>query len=98
MNNEEHHHEPNYKEPIIVFIGLIILTLLTVGVSGITANATIALVIALVIASLKGSLVLAYFMHLKYESPIFNWFGLVVLFTLISIIVLIFTDYTSRSL
>lgn len=98
MKKEEHHHEPNYKEPIIVFIGLIVLTLLTVGLSGITNNAAIALTIALVIASLKGSLVLAYFMHLKYETSIFNWFGLLVLMTLIFIIILLFTDYTYRSL
>ncbi len=53
-----------------VFIALAVLTVLTVGVSYLHLPLTIAIVVALLIASVKGSLVAAFFMHLSTEKKI----------------------------
>jgi cytochrome c oxidase subunit 4 len=52
--------------------------------------------IALTIASVKGFLVMYYFMHLRYEKKIFKvvGFGVIVLFALIVLIT--FLDYMNR--
>ena len=97
-HNNEQHHEPQYREPVMVFIGLIMLTIMTVGFSGITHHALAAVLIALGIACVKGFLVLWYFMHVKYEKPIFKVFISVAFGTFIVIIALLFSYYMTRSL
>jgi len=52
---------------LLVFGALAVLTVLTVAVSYIDTNHTSAVVIALLIATVKGSLVAAFFMHLISE-------------------------------
>jgi len=53
---------------LFVFAALAALTVLTVAVSYLDANHTSAVIIALVIATVKGSLVAAFFMHLISEE------------------------------
>lgn len=55
---------------IRVFLALAILTVLTVGVSYIHLPFAIAIAVALAIASVKASLVAAFFMHLATEKKI----------------------------
>ena len=55
---------------IRVFMALAILTVLTVGVSYLNLPLRMAIVAALVIASVKSSLVAAFFMHLSSEKKI----------------------------
>jgi cytochrome c oxidase subunit 4 len=92
-----HAHEISNKTPILVFIELLFLTLLTVGLSGIDVSNTTALIIAFSIATIKATLVLMFFMHLHYEPPIFKYFLAVAFFTLLAIFVLLFSDYSFRS-
>jgi cytochrome c oxidase subunit 4 len=56
--------------PILVgvFVALIVLTWLTVAVTAIDLG-SLNLWIALAVATIKGSLVVLYFMHLRYDSP-----------------------------
>jgi cytochrome c oxidase subunit 4 len=56
--------------PILVgiFIALVVLTWLTVAVTAIDLG-SLNLWIALAVATIKGSLVVLYFMHLRYDSP-----------------------------
>ena len=58
------------KTYLMVFGALMALTQLTVGVSYMRLAVPIAIVVALLIASIKGSLVAAYFMHLLHERPV----------------------------
>jgi cytochrome c oxidase subunit IV len=58
---------------IAVFGALLVLTLVTVGVSYLNLQETPTVVIALAIAATKASLVAMFFMHLKGERPMVFW-------------------------
>ena len=53
---------------LMVFAALAVLTVITVAVSYLDANITQAVIIALIIATIKGSLVAMFFMHLLSEE------------------------------
>ena len=55
---------------IMVFVALAALTLITVGVSYLHLSVGAAIALALLIASIKGSLVAAFFMHLISERKL----------------------------
>ena len=56
-----------------VFVTLLVLTLVTVGVSYMHLPIGLAVVVALLIAGFKGSLVAGFFMHLFQEKPLIFW-------------------------
>ena len=58
------------KTYVRVFLALAILTALTVGVSYLKLPVRMAVLAALVIASIKSSMVAAFFMHLSNEKKI----------------------------
>lgn len=62
------HHVP-FWVLVAVFAGLLLLTFITVTAIKINIGPVTNLCIALVIATAKASLVVLYFMHLKYERP-----------------------------
>jgi cytochrome c oxidase subunit 4 len=90
-SNTNHSH--NYSPYIIVWIGLLVLTGLTVAVAGINIGG-LTVATALIIASVKAYLVLTIFMHLKSEGRIFTVFALVAAFFLIVTFILLFSDYS----
>lgn len=55
---------------ITVFAALMALTVVTVTISYLHLNVTAAIIVALTIATLKGSLVASYFMHLISEKKV----------------------------
>jgi len=67
-------HEADVKKHvrtyITVFVTLLALTLITVTISYLHLNVTAAITVALVIATVKGSLVASYFMHLISEKKV----------------------------
>jgi cytochrome c oxidase subunit 4 len=71
MGNASHgsheHHIIPLKTYLAVFSALIVLTFVTVAVTWFDFGAFNA-VVAFAIASVKAGLVLAYFMHLKYDN------------------------------
>ena len=78
------HHIQVY---IKVFIALAILTLVTVAVSYLNVSLIEAFFIAMTVATIKGSLVLGFFMHLISEKQMIIW---ILVATLISFIILMF--------
>ena len=62
------HHIKVY---VNVFIALAILTVVTVAVSFLDVSFIEAFFIAITVATIKGSLVLSFFMHLLEEKPVF---------------------------
>lgn len=58
---------------IMVFAALAVLTVVTVAVAYLHLSFVPALIIALFIASVKGGLVAAYFMHLVSEKKVILW-------------------------
>ncbi len=72
---------------ILVFVALAALTLITVAVSYLDLKIGAAVIVALLIATLKGSLVAGFFMHLISERKLIYC---VLLVTLAFFVVLIF--------
>jgi len=84
-----------YRPYIIVWIALLILTVLTWGVSYINLGMG-NVAVALLIASLKAALVALFFMHLRYENRLVWAFALVPLVFLGLIIFGTLADTLSR--
>lgn len=83
-NAQAHGHPPpNIKLYIAIFVALMFLTVLTVLVSYWHLPPAGAVTVALLIASFKASLVLAFFMHLKGEHKLIYAFLGIMLFTCI---------------
>lgn len=72
---------------IIVFVALAVLTVVTVAVASLDLGVTGGIVLALVIAMIKGSLVACYFMHLLSEKKLIY---LVLILTVAFFFVLLF--------
>ena len=71
---------------ISVFVGLLALTVVTVTISYLNLSVMPAIIVALIIASIKGSLVASYFMHLISEKKvIYAALALTVVFFLVLI-------------
>jgi cytochrome c oxidase subunit 4 len=92
---EERPHIVPAKVFILVWAALLVLTAITVTVAGMHLG-RLSMLAALLIASAKASLVLWYFMHLKYESRLFKVLLLVPVATLAVIIGLTFFDILYR--
>jgi cytochrome c oxidase subunit 4 len=69
--SEQHEHIVPYRTFAIVWGILLVLTGLTVWVAQYNLGA-LNIWVALGIASLKSGLVIAFFMHMKYEQPVFK--------------------------
>ena len=64
---EEKFHPVKPKTYVLVWVGLLILTGVTVSLAGMDLG-RLSVVVALIIAAVKSWLVLNFFMHLKYEK------------------------------
>lgn len=98
-------HLPTHEEPkvhivsystfVAVWLGLLVLTALTVAVSGIRLH-NFSVLTAVLVATVKTLLVLSVFMHLKYEHGVLKVWVFVVVLTLGIFIGLTFVDYPFR--
>jgi cytochrome c oxidase subunit IV len=97
MNHElETEHEPvSYGIYVISWLALVVLTAITVSAAGMSFG-SFSVFVALVIAAIKASVVLYFFMHLKYESKLFHTMLFIVVMTLAIFIALTFTDTLFR--
>jgi cytochrome c oxidase subunit 4 len=55
---------------ITVFVALMVLTVITVAISRLHLSVPVAVTVALLVATIKGSLVACYFMHLISEKKL----------------------------
>ena len=95
-HDKSQEHEPlSYGLYVVVWLGLIALTCITAVVAGINLEA-FTLVIALLIALTKASLVVNYFMHIKFEDKIFKLFLGIAGLTICIIFALTFSDVYFR--
>ncbi len=85
-------HTPGYAQYVLIWLGLLCLTALTVALAGIQLGRWV-IITALTIASIKSMLVLNIFMHLRSEDRTFRIFVAVAVVTLVIFIVLTFFDY-----
>lgn len=90
-------HISSFRELTGVWVGLIILTLMTVFISTFGAELrTLSVATALLIASVKALAVGFYFMHLKYEPQIYRVMMLVVLALFTFFLIMVILDYLTR--
>lgn len=93
MSNNSPSHIVRYKTYFYVLLGLLTFTTLSVLITQIQLG-KLAIVGALIFASLKASLVLWFFMHLKYENRILRTMVGLVLFIFVAVLIVTFFDYS----
>ena len=81
---------------ILVFVSLAALTLVTVGVSYLDLGVGAGIALALFIASIKGSLVAAFFMHLLSERKLIYAVLILTLVFFVALLVLPLGGYADR--
>jgi cytochrome c oxidase subunit 4 len=89
-------HGATRKTYVFVWLGLLLLTGITVSAAGVDLG-RLSVLIVLIIASIKSTLVLLYFMHLRYEKGFL--FMLIMpgtVFLLVLFIGFVFTDIAFR--
>jgi cytochrome c oxidase subunit IV len=68
-HHHAHHHVSSITQLVTVFAVLLFLTVLTVSVSVQINLGYLALAVAIAVATVKAALVMAFFMHLRYDRP-----------------------------
>jgi cytochrome c oxidase subunit 4 len=91
----EHHHIINYRTLAGIWLLLLVLTTLTVGITRVELGGYKVLA-ALTIACIKAGLVIAVFMHMKYEGRLLRWLLFLALVTLAIFIGFTFFDVLYR--
>ena len=95
----DHTHEAQHISPTRLYVGillaLVMLTLITVGVSYLDMH-KFTVFTAMLVATVKATLVLLYFMHIRFEKPMYAVMILAVLLTYGIFVVLTFSDYSFR--
>jgi cytochrome c oxidase subunit 4 len=91
----EQHHIISYRKLTGIWLALLVLTALTVGITRVELGGFKVLG-ALTIACLKAGLVIAFFMHMKYEGRLLRWLLFLTLVTLAIFIGFTFFDVLYR--
>jgi cytochrome c oxidase subunit 4 len=92
---EQAHHSVGYVKLTAVWLMLLALTALTVWISRLDLGVN-RVWGSLAIATAKGGLVIAFFMHMKYEGRLLRWVLFVALVTLAIFIGFTFFDVLYR--
>ncbi len=99
LPDQEHHEHEEHVLPLwvyfAVFGALMVLTAVTVGVSMLDLGKP-AIIVAMIVAIIKASLVSAYFMHLKYDAGFNSLIFIASLLFLAIFFVLTLLDLGSR--
>jgi cytochrome c oxidase subunit 4 len=93
MHSDPAEIKKSVRSYMIVFGMLMVFTVLTVAVSYIESSVPVAIGVALIIATMKGSMVAAVFMHLSHEK---RWiYGMLLLTAAFFIVLLLVPLFTS---
>jgi len=90
-----HHHIVSFKTHLWVWVTLLFLTILTVSAVLVDLN-NFVIFTALLIASIKATVVAVYFMHLKFDNKLLSLMLGLVLLVFTAFIILTFIDYSFR--
>jgi len=88
-------HLISYEQYVLVWLALLVLTGATIAAAGLSFGKWGALA-SVIIAMIKGGLVLFIFMNLRYESAAFKIMVMVAIITLAIIMILTFADTIYR--
>ncbi len=98
MDNSHHEeHISSYAEHFGTWVALIMLTFMTVFVSVFGSGLqTLTVAMALLIASVKATVVGLYFMHLKYDKKMYRFMMIVVMALFTFFLFMVILDYLTR--
>ena len=82
------------KTYFMIFGALMVLTIITVAVSYLELATPLAVTVAIIVATIKGSLVAMYFMHLLHERKVIYW---ALMLTVVFFIFLMFVPLLTNS-
>jgi cytochrome c oxidase subunit 4 len=88
-------HITSYRTYGIILVILLFLTTITITITWFDAG-SLSVGVAMFIACIKASLVLLYFMHLKFDQLIFKVFAGMVFLLLVIVFIITFFDYLFR--
>ena len=92
QDHSAHDHSKSY---INVLLALSVLTAVTVAISHVHFGRAGNIAVGLAIATIKASLVVLFFMHLKYEQ---RWWAAIVLFPLLLVMIIIGSNLPDTAL
>lgn len=95
MSHPESSHIVPYRTYIVILLVLVSFTFLSILVTRYELG-PLAVSAALIFASCKTTLVLLYFMHLKFDQPVYGIMVSIVIALLIILVVGTFFDYSFR--
>jgi len=93
--NEAQTHDVGYGVYIMVWLGLVALTAITITIAGMQLG-SVTLAAALTIAAVKSALVVSYFMHVRFDNMMIKVFIYVCLLVFVIIMILTFSDLSFR--
>lgn len=88
-------HITSYKTQLNVLLVLIMLTFISVAITRFEMGAFNTLV-AMLVAGTKAAIVMAWFMHLKFDNKIFLIFTVLVISVFLLVLYVTFIDYLYR--
>ena len=90
-------HISPVKLYVVIWLALMCLTVITVAVSYLDMY-KFTVFTAMLIATVKATTVLLYFMHIRFEKAIYTYMILAVLATYATFVILTFADYSFRGI
>ena len=93
--SEHKNHISTYRSHAVVLLCLVLLTILTVTITSVHLG-PFNTAAAMLIASIKATIVLLYFMHLKFDEKIYRFMVTLVLAIYAVVIIITFFDYLYR--
>jgi cytochrome c oxidase subunit 4 len=91
--SEAEHVKEHVRVYLMVFSALAVLTVVTVAISYLSLSTGYAIGVAMVVATVKASLVALYFMHLISEEKVILWLlGLCAAFIVVLMLLPVFTE------
>ncbi len=94
MENEKHHIIP-YRTYLLILAALLVMTAISVAATQIDFG-TLTVTVAVSLAAVKTALVLFFFMHLKFDEPIYTIMAGAVFMLIVVVILITFLDYYFR--
>lgn len=95
MSHDNKPHVSSYTSHALVLISLLVLTTITVLVAEFDFG-KVSIGVALLVASIKATIVLSYFMHLKFESRFIRGMVIGIFALYVLVIIITFFDYSFR--
>ncbi len=92
----EHHISP-LSTYFAVFGALLFFTVITVWVSTLGLSPTLSIVVAMTVAAIKATMVVMYFMHLKYGDRFYSFIFIASLLFVALFFTIVLTDMNSRT-